>query len=279
VNILHARRAAIPALLAALVAGCSSDPMHLGSPIPQGSQLTKGRDIAAQACGFQLLLLIPIKINDRYQRAYQTLAAQAGPDLITQVAVEEEWNWAFVGTVYCTHLRARAVRVVPSPPPPPLPPPSPAAVEPSIPVAPASGTPSAATPPAAASSPAIAPALPAVPVTAPVSLPVIAPAAPAATPPAAAPEAPAPSAAAVPAPAAGTPAAASGLVAGAHVRLRPGAILRARPLPDAEAMGEVDPAATMTLKVVMKKDTGAWWYVNTPSGSGWALDSELEPAP
>jgi hypothetical protein len=67
-----------------------------------------GRTIKASASGFQLLLFIPININDRQERAFQLLQAQAGDDYITNIAVDESWTWAFVGTVYRTTLTADA---------------------------------------------------------------------------------------------------------------------------------------------------------------------------
>ena len=89
---------------------CAGTPVllgtHVAGPIPDGTE----RAIEAEACGFQLLLFIPININDRAQRAYYLLEGQAGGDFITDVQVEERWTYGLVGTAYCTALRARAVR-------------------------------------------------------------------------------------------------------------------------------------------------------------------------
>jgi hypothetical protein len=75
---------------------------------PAEMHATTGRPIKASASGFQLLLFIPININDRQERAFQLLQAQAGDDYLTNVAVDESWTWAFVGTVYRTTLTATA---------------------------------------------------------------------------------------------------------------------------------------------------------------------------
>ncbi len=95
---------------ATLLAACAGTPISLGSrvtgPIPTGAE----RTITAEACGFQLLLFIPIGINDRAQRAYRDLEVEADGDFITNVQVQERWTYAFVGTRYCTGLRAKAVR-------------------------------------------------------------------------------------------------------------------------------------------------------------------------
>ena len=95
---------------AALLAACTGIPVALGTraagPVPTGAE----RTITAEACGFQLLLFIPININDRAQRAYQALEAEAGGDFITNVQVQERWTYGFVGTQYCTGLQAKAVK-------------------------------------------------------------------------------------------------------------------------------------------------------------------------
>lgn len=93
-----------------VLAGCAGKPVALGTritgPAPTGTE----RTITAEACGFQLLLFVPININDRLARAYESLEAQAGGDFITDVQVQESWGWRLVGTSYCTALKARAVR-------------------------------------------------------------------------------------------------------------------------------------------------------------------------
>ena len=93
-----------------LLSACAGTPVALGTrtagPVPTGTE----RVITAEECGFQLLLLIPIRINERMKRAYESLEEQAGGDFITDVQVQERWGWWFVGTSYCTALRAKAIR-------------------------------------------------------------------------------------------------------------------------------------------------------------------------
>lgn len=265
-------------LLATLVTGCSGGPVRLGSDIPRGVPLSGGRDISAEACGFQLLYLFPLWVNnnylpvwsnDRHRRAYVALTAQAGRDLITDVAVREKWDWGLVGTLYCTELKAKAVQARPIPVPVVVP--APPASESAVPAA--STTPAVpapdASPPAA---PASAPPVP-VPAIAP-ALPIAAPPLPSVVPPTVLAPLVEP-AAAVPAPATAAP---TGFAPGAQVRLRADATLRTRSLPDAEAVDGIDRGTTFTLKAVLKKDTGAWWYVTSDQGSGWVLDSGLEAA-
>lgn len=94
-----------------MMAACTGARVNLGdqaadvAPAPSAVQ----REISASACGFQLLLFIPINVNDRLDRAYQVLRGQAGGDTITNVQMQENWTYAFVGTVYCTSLKATAI--------------------------------------------------------------------------------------------------------------------------------------------------------------------------
>ena len=94
------------------LAGCTGKPAPLTAASHQASlasvDMTRGRAISASASGFQLLLFIPISINDRHERALQQLRAQAGRDYISDVKVEESWTYALVGTVYTTRLVATA---------------------------------------------------------------------------------------------------------------------------------------------------------------------------
>jgi hypothetical protein len=107
----HCTTAAIAVAVLAL-AGCAGTPVRLASTkglAPPGEMhASTGRSIRASASGFQLLLFIPININDRQERAFQLLQAQAGDDYMTNVAVDESWTWALVGTVYRTTLTATA---------------------------------------------------------------------------------------------------------------------------------------------------------------------------
>lgn len=93
-----------------MLSGCAGTPVPLGTRV--SGQLPTGamRDISAQACGFQLFLLIPIGVNGRLASAYSLLEAKAGGDYITDVEVQERWTYGFVGTSYCTELRAKAIR-------------------------------------------------------------------------------------------------------------------------------------------------------------------------
>lgn len=90
------------------LSGCAGTPVTIQSFPAQDVVLEKGRPIKAEACGFQLLLLIPIMINSRLERALDELKQKAGSDNIANVSIEEYWRYAFVGTTYCTSLEAIA---------------------------------------------------------------------------------------------------------------------------------------------------------------------------
>jgi hypothetical protein len=91
-----------------LMVGCAGKPITFQSVPPQKYENVKdkGREISASASGFQLLLLIPIDINDRHERAYELLKAQAGNGYMTNIRIEESWTYALVGTSYKTTLKA-----------------------------------------------------------------------------------------------------------------------------------------------------------------------------
>jgi len=98
-------------LLVLLVAcaGCVGTPVTFKSLTDVKYDATKGRTISGSACGFQLLFIIPVKINDRYERAYAELLEDAGPGYyVTDINVSERWKYGFAGTAYCTDLKATA---------------------------------------------------------------------------------------------------------------------------------------------------------------------------
>lgn len=136
--------------------------------------------------------------------------------------------------------------------------------------APAQEAPAAA--PAPAQKPVLPPAAAPAAEAAPATVPPPAPSAPAA-PPAAASAPPASSPTPTVAPAA--PVAPGTLAAGGQARLR--APARIRSAVDAPVVKGLEPGVTVTLKVVLKKDTGAWWYVNASGASGWVRGTDLDP--
>ncbi|MFT5835699.1 MAG: hypothetical protein ACI9RG_000592 [Sulfurimonas sp.] len=102
---------AIPLVLLSLtllsLVGCSGRPVHIKNvPYLYENAKGEGKQITAVSSGFQLLLFIPININDRQERAYALLQAKAGDGIITDVKIKESWKYAFVGTIYRTTMTA-----------------------------------------------------------------------------------------------------------------------------------------------------------------------------
>lgn len=99
-------------ILMTFAAGCAGTPIRFGGTHPNFDSTNVnfdiGKEIVAEASGFQLLLFIPIMINDRHERALQRLTEMAGRDYITDIRIEESWTYAFVGTVYTTTIKAMA---------------------------------------------------------------------------------------------------------------------------------------------------------------------------
>jgi hypothetical protein len=106
----HLRKLAAVLLASAILSGCAGVPTTVGSKVNASLPTGTAREISGTACGFQLLLFIPININDRLQKANAQLTAEAAGDFITDVQIQESWSYGFVGTSYCTTLKAQAIK-------------------------------------------------------------------------------------------------------------------------------------------------------------------------
>ena len=97
-------------VFAVYLTGCAGKPITFNSVDPKlyAEQKGEGRSISGEASGFQLLLFIPIGVNDRHQQAYDVLKGQANGDIITDIKITESWSYVFVGTIYTTKLTATA---------------------------------------------------------------------------------------------------------------------------------------------------------------------------
>ena len=97
-------------VFAVYLTGCVGKPITFNSVDTKlyAEQKGEGRTISGEASGFQLLLFIPIGVNDRHQQAYDVLKGQANGDIITDIKITESWSYAFVGTIYTTKLTATA---------------------------------------------------------------------------------------------------------------------------------------------------------------------------
>ncbi len=107
---MSARRicaALAPLALATALCACVGTPVRFPTSAAAGKP-TQPQLLRAKACGFQLLLFIPIAVNDRQVRAYRAVEQQAFGRPLVDVQILEEWTYAFVGTQYCTTVVAKA---------------------------------------------------------------------------------------------------------------------------------------------------------------------------
>ncbi len=98
------------AALACAATGCVGQvAMVAPQPLRQGAVVDAG-PAQGSACGFLLLGVIPISINDRVSRAYEQALTAANAGAVTDTSVQERWYFALIGTVLCSDLSGRAVR-------------------------------------------------------------------------------------------------------------------------------------------------------------------------
>lgn len=95
-------------ILVVLSFGCSGAAIKIPFTTEKPIDTDRGRMVSTKKCGFQLLLFIPIMVNSRHQRAYESLLTQAGGDVLSNLRVEESWIYGFVGTTYCSEMQAVA---------------------------------------------------------------------------------------------------------------------------------------------------------------------------
>ena len=88
--------------------GCASTPVRFQAMTPGSDDASTSRQVSAEACGFHLFGLIPIKINSRQRRAQQSLERAAPGAYLTDVRVRERWMYALVGNMFCTEITAKA---------------------------------------------------------------------------------------------------------------------------------------------------------------------------
>lgn len=101
------------ALLLALTVSCISQPVFIPENTkqqPKSDQNSITYPAYAKECGFVLLFLIPIGINDRFAKAYAKISAQAKNGILSQLTLQESWYYGFIGTGYCTTMTALIIR-------------------------------------------------------------------------------------------------------------------------------------------------------------------------
>lgn len=102
-------RMGICLLLICLVSGCASD-LNMIVAKPPVNPHKLGR-VEGTATGNLLFACIPIGENSRTRRAYANALANApGATTLTDVTLQEDWDWWFFGTSRVVTISGEAVK-------------------------------------------------------------------------------------------------------------------------------------------------------------------------
>ena len=102
-------------VFAVYLTGCSGKPVTFNSVDPKlyANNKGEGRTISAEASGFQLLLFIPIGVNDRTERAYaDAIRSVPGATGLINVTYSEDWFWWVIGTNRIVTVTGDAIREI-----------------------------------------------------------------------------------------------------------------------------------------------------------------------
>ena len=106
---MRGRRLALTAVALSL-AGCLGTGNFVNvAPLPP-PQYVATREAAGSACGALLLNFIPIRFNDRTERAYKQALQRADADGLLDTTVTDHWFFIFVGGLYCTDVQGVGFR-------------------------------------------------------------------------------------------------------------------------------------------------------------------------
>jgi len=97
------RQAALTAMLQVVVlCGCSG-PLVNVAPVPPSDYSEAGK-VTGDACGLLLLGMLPVNVNDRAERAYDSALKRAHATSLTDTALTETWYFTPVGPAICTSV-------------------------------------------------------------------------------------------------------------------------------------------------------------------------------
>ena len=85
-------------------------PLQMSSPAPDSSKYEVLGEGKGTAAGVMLFNIIPIKQNDRFQRAYDAAVASKGGDKLLDPVISENWFWAYILNCYKTTVKGTVVR-------------------------------------------------------------------------------------------------------------------------------------------------------------------------
>jgi hypothetical protein len=100
-------RAMVLAVLAALVAACSSTPVRIGPRPPDAYQVIG--PVEASACGVLLYDFIPIVTNSCVDRAYRNAILRKNATMLIDTEVRDRWYFIGLGQLLCTDIRGTAI--------------------------------------------------------------------------------------------------------------------------------------------------------------------------
>lgn len=98
----------IAATIALMALGCASLPVKV--PHVTGTNYEVLGEGEASATGVMLLTFIPIKYNDRFDRAYKAAIASKGGDELIDPVISDRWFWAYVLNGYITHVKGTVIK-------------------------------------------------------------------------------------------------------------------------------------------------------------------------
>ncbi len=94
--------------LSALIGGCSSQLVNVAPRLP-ASYAVIG-NTTGSACGLLLFDVIPIRVNNRTERAYAAAVSKARATALIDTSLTTSWYYAVIGVVHCTEVQGTAIR-------------------------------------------------------------------------------------------------------------------------------------------------------------------------
>lgn len=100
--------------VAVLLGACSAGPVMIAPAVPQ--TYTKLGPAEGKACGTLALgptayNAIPVKLNDRAERAYENaVSSVSGATALMDVSYQESWFWWVIGTTRCVTVSGEAIQ-------------------------------------------------------------------------------------------------------------------------------------------------------------------------
>ena len=99
---------AVGVIMVTVVAGCTSTTARIGPRPPETYQMLG--PTSGSACGLNLFGIIPIRVNDRTERAYAAAVKHGGTGLIDTKVQTQWWVIPLVGVKHCTVIQGTEIR-------------------------------------------------------------------------------------------------------------------------------------------------------------------------